>query len=400
MKALMAVLLLLVAADARAERWILKNPTSPQALAQAVRSFDFGGDHFVVVNAPQFSLMEADMKASSEQMVPDLKISLPATTQDDLADPNAQAWHVNKLKYAQLPAAADGRGVTVAILDTGVDYTHNALKDHMWVNAKEVAGNGVDDDGNGYIDDVYGFDFESDKSDPMDKNSHGTHCAGAIAAAADAASGARGVAPGARVMAVRIIGTEQTGFLSDAVAGIKYAVDNGATVLSNSWRVYQSWSNFDPSDENIELLRKAIEYAGEKGAVFVAAAGNETKNLDTTTDAMFPGGFTGLTNMIVVAASTQTGSPAYFSNFGSGHVTVAAPGSGIISTVPGNRWENMSGTSMAAPIVAGAVARGLSASYSIAQLTDKLVSTSARSAGWVGKVKAEGEINLVDFLAK
>ena len=400
MKGFFALLVLITATpSAHAERWILKNPKSPAISSQAIRTFDLNGDHYVVVNAPKFSTLEASLSASAEQAFQDLEISLPTTQMQEI-NTDTKAWHPVKMRYKDLPSERDGRGVIVAVVDTGVDFTHTALRDHMWVNSREIAGNGVDDDGNGFIDDIHGFDFESDDSDPSDDAGHGTHCAGIIGASMDAATEAQGIAPGAKIMAVRIIGNEQKGFISDAVAGIKYAVDNGATVLSNSWRVYRSWSSYDPSDKNVALLREAIVYAGSKGAIFVAAAGNETQDLDDAAgDPMFPGGFVGLSNMVVVAASSEDGTPAYFSNYGATKVNVAAPGNEIISTIPGNHWSSMSGTSMAAPLVAGAFARGLSASFSFDVAIAKLVATSLPADTWKGRLRAGGVIRPFEFLA-
>jgi subtilisin family serine protease len=400
MKSLLFVCAALLAlqANARAERVIVKNPRNPVAAANAIRAFDFGGDRYVVMNVPRFSALEADLVNGSDGVVPDLEISLPADAVS--ADDGDKAWHPAQMHYDQLPAETDGRGVVVAVLDTGMDYTHPALKDHVWTNEKEIPGNGIDDDGNGWIDDVHGYDFSSDDSDPMDEDQHGTHCSGIIAASLNPDNLAQGVAPGVKVMPVRIIGSEQVGFISDAVAGIKYAVDNGAKVLSNSWRVYQSWRNYDPSDTNVELLRKAIEYAGEKGAIFVAAAGNESRDLDNNSDPMYPGGYTGLTNLVVVASSDKTGSMSYFSNFGPTHVAVAAPGSDILSTVPGNAWQSMSGTSMATPLVAGSLARGLSAAFTPAEAMERLVATTSTADGWNTRVRSGGVINLVNYLKK
>ena len=399
--AMSLLLLSLLGTEARAERYIVKNPRIEILNAQAIKSFDFGRDHFVVIEAPRFSALEASLAANAESVVPDMKIGVPKEQPADWWKPKPKtAWHVKAMKYDQLPSDRDGKGVVVAVIDTGVDYNHPALKDHMWVNPGEIADNGIDDDGNGYVDDIYGYDFEGNDSNPMDGDEHGTHCAGVIAASTDPQSGARGVAQGAKVMAVRIIGSEQTGFISDAVEGIKYAVDNGATVLSNSWRVYRSWSSYNPSDENVELLRKAIDYAGSKGVIFVAAAGNESKNLDTSLkeDPMWPGGYEGLPNLVVVAASDENNKMASFSNFGAGHVMVAAPGTDIISTVPGNKWRGMSGTSMASPLVAGSLARGLSASYDFTRAISHMVETSTPMDNWKSRAKAGGVIELSEYL--
>jgi subtilisin family serine protease len=402
------VLLLATSISAHAERWIIKNPHASLEGYRTVKTITLGGDSYMVVEAPAFATV-AELGTYGEKAFTDARIGLPAdirhdgdglATDDDTGD--KMAWHVKALQYANLPAKFNGQGITVAVVDTGMDYNHPALKDHVWTNEKEIAGNGIDDDGNGYIDDIHGWNFEVNNNDPMDTNGHGTHCSGMIAASPNPENQAQGVAPGAKVMAVRIIGDKSVGFLSDAIAGIKYAADNGAKVLSNSWRVYKSWGDFDPTDENIELLKKAIQYVGEHGGVFVAAAGNESLNMDTDLDKdpMFPGGYVGINNFIVVAASDQSGAPAYFTNFGATHVSVAAPGVSIISTTPNNQWEAMSGTSMATPLIAGSVARGLSASYPAADIGDRLVNTSAAGTGWETKVRAKGVIDLVHYLAQ
>lgn len=403
MKKLFLLLVVLgFSGTAHAERWIVKNPHASLTLFTPLKVLRLGGDSYMVVDAPAYAT-PAELASYGESAFPDARISLPKDlpADDGMDDPDARmAWHVKALQYEKLPAQFNGTGVIVAVVDTGVDYLHPALVDHIWTNEKEIAGNGIDDDGNGYVDDIHGWDFELGKSDPMDDNGHGTHCSGIIAASPNTETRAQGVAPGAKVMAIRVIGEKSMGFLSDAIAGIKYAVDNGARVLSNSWRVYKSWGDFDPSEENIELLKKAILYAGEHGAVFVAAAGNEAVNLDTDfdKDPMFPGGYMGISSLIVVAASDQRNEPAYFTNYGVSHVGVAAPGVSILSTTPGNNWAAMSGTSMAAPLVAGAVARGLSANFPPAEIGDKLVNSSSNGGSWGTKIRAKGVVDLMRYL--
>lgn len=399
MKYLFLVLVaILTQTEARAERWILKNPKVSLQNYKVVKSFELGADHYVVVNLPDFMPLGFSLQSVAEKAMEDLPISLPQAEEGDVFG-SERAWHVDRLNYASLPAEKDGRGIVVAVLDTGVDYRHSALASQMWMNTAEIPGNGIDDDHNGYVDDVYGVDLAGNDSDPVDGDMHGTHCAGVVAALPDVATGAQGAAPGARVMAVRIIGDDAKGFISDAVAGIKYAVDNGAKVLSNSWRVYRSWRQFDPSDENLALLRGAIEYARSKGVIFVAAAGNESRDLNTSEkETMFPGGFLGLSNLVVVAASDRSDQMASFSNFGATYVSVAAPGRDIISTVPGNYWKAMSGTSMATPMVAGSLARGLSAGFSASEAISRLASTSSQLDAWRYKVKAGGIIQLTEYL--
>jgi len=398
---IVALIVMSMPALAHAERFIVKNPKGP-VMGRTVQTLSFGKDTYVVVEAPKFTNLLASFAKNAERVGEDYQVRIPS---DERATPAAEtAWHVDALHYAQLPQIRDGRDVVVAVLDTGVDYNHPALKDHIWTNTKEcgAADKTKDNDGNGFAGDCHGYDFDKKVGDPMDGDQHGTHCSGIIGASPDPASNAQGVAPGVKIMGVRIIGDEQVGFLSNAAAGIKYAVDNGAKVLSNSWRVYKSWSTFDPSDVNVALLHDAIKYAGDHGVIFVAAAGNESIDMDTglSSDPMFPGGFEGLSNLVVVAASDQSGAMASFSNFGAGHVEVAAPGDNIISTIPGGGWESMSGTSMATPLVVGSIARGLSAKMTMQDAMDKLVNTSAANDGWKGKVKSGGVIDLMKYLAQ
>jgi len=401
MKKFVLVLALAVSpALAHAERFVLKNPVGT-FVGKTVQTLKFGEDTYVIVEAPRFSNLMASFKGSAESVTEDLRVAIPADESQPAEDLARKAWHVDAMKYSQLPATRNGQNVIVAVLDTGVDYNHPALRDHIFKNAREVPANGIDDDGNGFIDDVHGYDFDAKDGDPIDGDQHGTHCAGIIGSSPDSVTGAMGVAQGVKIMPIRIIGDEARGFLSNAAAGIKYAVDNGAKVLSNSWRVYRSWGSFDPSEPNLAILRAAIEYAGSKGAIFVAASGNESLNMDTSfeRDPLYPAGFTGLANMVVVAASESRGGMASFSNYGAKYVTVAAPGEDIISTVPGGAFQSMSGTSMATPLVAGSLARGLSGSdLTAADAAERLVTTSTRSPLWTNKVRSGGVVDLLKYL--
>lgn len=386
---------------AHAERFVLKNPVGT-FVGRTVQTLTFGSDTYVIVEAPRFTNFMASVQGAAEEVSEDLKVGVPTDESDATGNEEVaqRAWHVDSMKYAQLPASRGGQNIIVAVLDTGVDYNHPALKNQIYTNKGEIPGNGIDDDKNGYIDDVHGYDFDSKDGDPMDGDQHGTHCAGIIGSSADPATGAVGVAPNVKIMPIRIIGDEAVGFLSNAAAGIKYAVDNGAKVLSNSWRVYRSWGGFNPTEPNLQILRAAIEYAQSKGVVFVAASGNESLDMNTgfDRDPLYPAGFTGLANLVVVGASESRGGMAYFSNYGANYVTVAAPGDNIISTVPGGSFTSMSGTSMAAPLIAGSIARGLSANMSSTSAIQKLEFTSTAGSQWAGKVRSGGVIDLVKYL--
>ncbi len=216
-------------------------------------------------------------------------------------------------------------GVVVAVLDSGVAREHPELNANIWVNSLELNGTeGVDDDGNGYVDDIYGWDFWDNDGAPVDYNSHGTHIAGTIAALGDNGVGITGVNWQAKIMALRIGGV--VGTIGEAAEAIIYAVDNGAHIIN------ASWGGADYSQTEYD----AIEYADEHGVLVVAAAGNggedgEGDNNDETPE--YPASYD-LPNIISVAATDQDDALAEFSNYGANSVDVAAPGVNIYSTIP------------------------------------------------------------------
>lgn len=240
------------------------------------------------------------------------------------------------------PAWAFGTATSIvtAVIDTGVDYTHPDLASNIWTNTDEVAGNGIDDDGNGFVDDVRGWDFVNNDSDPMDDNGHGTHVAGTIGAVGNNGIGVTGVAWTASIMPLKFLDQSGSGSLSDAIKAIQYARVNGAKIINASW----GGGGFSSA------LQSAITQFITSGGLFVAAAGNEATNNDVTPS--YPANYQGV---ISVGASTRTDTRASFSNYGTS-VDVFAPGQSILSTLPGNRYGSLSGTSMATPQVAGALA--------------------------------------------
>lgn len=240
--------------------------------------------------------------------------------------------------------APPSNNVVVAVIDTGIDYTHQDLKERMWTNPNEIPDNGIDDDGNGIIDDVYGADFANDDGDPFDDQMHGTHCAGTIAGHGNNAEGVAGVAwVGVRLMALKFLSASGGGRTSDAIKCLNYAVAMGAKITSNSWGGGGSSS----------AMRVAIERAQRAGVMFIAAAGNEGSDNDAIPH--YPSNYAP-SNIISVASTTKTGSLSSFSCYGKESVDVAAPGSGIYSTVPGGKYASLSGTSMATPHVSGLAA--------------------------------------------
>lgn len=297
---------------------------------------------------------------------PDFPTSFPSGSG---ADPDfSKQWGMQDIgvKDAWSETTKGSPEIVVAVIDTGVDYTHEDLAANMWrnpgetgldANGRDKATNGVDDDNNGYVDDVVGWDFAVNDNKPHDTTSggifggnpgHGTHCAGNIAAAADNAKGIVGVAPNVKIMAMRFLTEKGQGSLDGAVQAIKYAVDNGAQVLSNSWGSEGDGGEGGP-------LKEAIQYAQDHGVLFVAAAGNSNYDNDKPAKASVPASYD-FDNILSVAAIDQNNNKSSFSSFGLTTVDVGAPGSAIYSTIPGNKYMNLDGTSMACPMVAGAAA--------------------------------------------
>ncbi len=240
-----------------------------------------------------------------------------------------------------------GGGVTVAVVDSGVNHNHSAIRDRMWINSLELNGKtGLDDDGNGYVDDIYGYNFFNLTSDSMDYNGHGSHVAGTIAGW-EPTIDFYGVAPQSRIMAVKTHNSRGLSSRRAVVEGILYAADNGAQVINCSWSGPPEAANWS------QLLHDAIEYASQKGALVVAAAGNKGNYNDA--NPVYPACYQ---NVISVAATAYIADNiASFSNFGTRTVHVAAPGSAIYSmTHEEGYYMRASGTSMAAPHVAGAAA--------------------------------------------
>lgn len=244
--------------------------------------------------------------------------------------------------FGNLP---NGDSVLVAVIDTGIDPAHSDLAHAVYQNPGEtgsLAHNKKDDDGNGKVDDYSGWNFIRNNNRPFDDDAHGTHVSGIIAAKHNAV-GIAGVAPGVKILPVKFLDANGGGTLQGAIEAIDYASKMGAKVLNNSW------GGVDYS----KALEDVIKLAGSRGSLFVAAAGNDGKDIDVSP--VYPASYN-LPNVLSVAATTSRDRFAFFSNTGAKGVHVAAPGFHIYSSVPGNKWEYMSGTSMACPIVVGIAA--------------------------------------------
>jgi len=287
------------------------------------------------------------------------------------------------------PAAWDlttGGDVTVAVVDTGVDYNHADLNRNIWRNPGEPP-NGVDDDGNGFVDDVYGADFTNDDSDPLDDSSHGTHVAGIIGAEGNNGIGGVGVDWQVRLIALKFLDKNGEGNTADAAEAIDYAVKGGARVINASWG--------GPAFSF--ALFKAIRNAGNQGVLVVAAAGNEGSNSDSQPE--YPASYD-LPNVISVAATDAGDGLVDFSNYGAGQVDLGAPGDEIYSTVPKfanpSGYNYFSGTSMAAPFVSGAAALYLSRTPTapVTQVRDALLQSVDPVPALAGKTVTGGRLNV------
>lgn len=279
--------------------------------------------------------------------------------------------------------------IVVAVLDTGVDTRHPDLAENLWRNTDEIAGNGIDDDKNGIIDDVFGADFADDDGDPEDDAGHGTHVAGTIGAVANNGRGVAGVCWQVRVMAVRVLRADGSADTPGFLSAFSYVVAmkrRGADVRA----INCSWGGGSAS----AALKEAIQEAGAAGILVVCSAGNDRQNNDVLPT--FPAGYD-CPEILSVAASGTCDELANFSNYGRTTVHLGAPGRDILSTFRGGeRYAVLSGTSMAAPHVSGAAAllASLRPDLTVGQLRELLLSTVHAQPAWSGIVSSGGRLDL------
>ena len=291
--------------------------------------------------------------------------------------------------------------VVVAVIDTGVDYNHPDLMANIWTNPGEIPGNGIDDDGNGYTDDVHGINAIADSGNPLDDYGHGTHCAGIIGAVGNNGIGITGVCWTVRIMALKFLNSQGYGYMSDAIECIQYGIAKGAHIINASWGSY----------EDSQSLNDAIEAAKNADILFVAAAGNDRNNNDL--EPAYPAS-SDCDNIISVAASDDNDHLASFSNYGPSSVDVAAPGVNIYSTLLNNGFDYKSGTSMATPHVTGLAALIKSyfwgspsrqngepnpAAMGWQQIKNRILSTAEQNPSLAGKILTGGRINAQAALA-
>lgn len=331
---------------------------------------------------------------------PDYIVTASATP-SDASYQNGTLWGLNNTGQnggvagadISAPAAWDittgSPNVIVGVIDSGIRYTHQDLAARMWTNPGEIPGNGIDDDGDGFIDNVYGINAIIDSGDPMDDNDHGTHVAGTIGAQANGGGPHVGVAWNVRLMALKFLDANGSGSTSDAVQCIDFGRQNGARILNNSW----GGGGFSQS------LLDAIVAARNAGILFVAAAGNESNNNDAFPS--YPATYE-VDNVISVAAVNRADQLATFSNRGASTVHLGAPGVDIFSSTSGSdtEYKTFNGTSMAAPHVAGVAALIWSEfpAASLAEVRQRLLVGVVPVAALIDQTITGGRVNALNSL--
>ncbi len=296
--------------------------------------------------------------------------------------------HIDALKAWLKTRGSDK--IVVAVLDSGVDYTHTDLIGNIWLRPDNVPQ--YSDDEIGTFNDLNGFNASENSGDPMDDNGHGTHCAGIIGAEGNNDEGITGINWNVQIMPLKFMGRGGFGTTKDAIEAINYAIDrkrNGVNVRV----INASWGSTSYS----KALEDAIRAAGEEGILFVAAAGNSTVNNDKKPH--YPSNYN-LPNVISVAALDRTDALTSFSNYGVKTVHIAAPGKDILSTWLNNDYREASGTSMAAPQVAGVAALILASepNLSVEKLRERLLKSVDKIESLNGKIENSGRLNAAKAL--
>lgn len=295
------------------------------------------------------------------------------------------------------PLGVEKEVVIVAVVDTGVDYNHEDLKNKMWKNTYEIADNGIDDDNNGYIDDIFGIDLLNKdeqgraSGDPKASHAHGTHVAGTIAAEQNNSVGIAGISETSMIMAIRAVPDSADETDADIVESFLYAAKHGAKLINCSFG--------KSHNEGGMIVNETITHIGETyGVLTFAAAGNDYGQ-DIDRRRKFPASFDS-EYLVTVASTTKSGRLSMFSNVGKKSVDIAAPGSGIFSTMPRNSYANMSGTSMATPTTVGVAAEVLSHFPTLTplQLKKVLMDSVTKEARFANQMVSGGRVDLYNSL--
>lgn len=280
------------------------------------------------------------------------------------------------------------RPVVVAVVDTGVDYLHEDLKNNMWINENEIPGNGIDDDRNGYIDDVFGIDLLDQDSDPKDELDHGTHIAGIIGAESNNGIGIAGAARSAKIMSIRAIPNEGDEEDDVVIEAFEYAAKMGAKIVNASFSKDQSSERVG---EVIERLSKQYDM------LFVTTAGNRHRDIDR--EPTYPASFQN-DLLVTVASCSKQAAVSFFSSYGEQTVDLFAPGSLIYSLQPGQKYQSLNGTSQAAPYVSAIAAElySLFPRFTMKDIKSIMMESAIESNYLTGKSKTGSRVDLMNAI--
>lgn len=323
--------------------------------------------------------------------IKDKKTKLDSEQSALMNDPAiSQAWGLKKSDAARAWSVSTGsKDIIVAVIDTGIDPQHEDLKENLWTNPKEIPNNGIDDDRNGFIDDVHGWNFVSNNNKLDDNHGHGTHIAGIIGAVGGNNKGIIGISPNVSLMVLKYYDPKvpNTDNLKNTINAIKYAIAMGAKIINYSG----GGTEFSQDEKN------AIAEAEKKGILFVAAAGNERSNSDEKH--FYPADY-GLSNIISVTAIDPSTQVLSTSNYGEKTVDIAAPGQNIISTLPDNTYGYLTGTSQATAFVSGAAVLIMAhhRDFNPLEVKKYILATGDATMNLASKTKSMKQLNLYKAL--
>ena len=329
--------------------------------------------------------------------MPNIEYAEPNYNVYEFSEPNDTYYQNGKQAVLDLIGAKklwdfdiDCSDVTVGVMDSGIQTNHEDLIDNIWVNTGEIVGDGIDNDGNGYIDDIYGWNCGDSNGDVSYVSNHGVHVAGIVSAVTDNSKGVASVARNAKIASIKIFNSSGKSTLSYIIEGINFAKKNDINIINCSFGG-TGWGS-----SSVNTIKSAM--AAVPDMFFVIAAGNTTSASEANNDkvAVYPSQLTkDLDNVISVANTTSSDELSSTSHYGAKSVDIAAPGTDIYSTIPTSSYGTMSGTSMATPMVASAVAvmRAVNPNISAKEIKETLCSSSDKLSALTGKVISGGRLN-------
>ncbi len=360
-------------------------PSTPQTAVIALEAHSFENIKQYLQNDPHVEYVEEDAPIHSHTQPNDPRyIEQWALESNDISIGAEQAWLMN----------TDSSSIKIALIDSGCSYNHEDLKDNVWKNRAEISENEIDDDHNGYIDDILGYDFQNADTDPADDFNHGTMVFGIIGAKGNNGIGVSGVSWNAQIMCLKVLDNEGNSTISKAIDAIDYAITQHVRIINLSW-------GYIPATTPSRALEEAIFRARNAGILIVASAGNGTserggENNDLNVNrANYPSSYTA-DNIIAVAATDISDQLANFSYYGAQSVDLGAPGVSILSTHPHNSYHYFTGTSAAAPQVTGAASLiwAINPTLNYSEIKRLILETTDANESLNGKTLTNGRLNL------